>query len=120
MQQQFINNSNQLNIFRAMIPPIFRSTRLCVTACGIMHPRCCRPIAWKRRNRKLLTQSNAPEDGRNHRTKHVELIGIINKLLLVHLVGVHIIYINDARSNKYQIYLKQFQNIPLLFKAMEL
>jgi len=25
--------------------PIFRSTRLCVTACGIMHPRCCRPLA---------------------------------------------------------------------------
>ena len=24
--------------------PIFRSTRLCVTACGIMHPRCCRPV----------------------------------------------------------------------------
>jgi len=25
--------------------PIFRSTRLCVTACDIMHPRCCRPPA---------------------------------------------------------------------------
>jgi hypothetical protein len=25
--------------------PIFRSTRLCVTVCGIMHPRCCRPVA---------------------------------------------------------------------------
>jgi len=25
-----------------LITPIFRSTRLCVTACGIMHPRCCR------------------------------------------------------------------------------
>ena len=34
--------------------------------------------------------------------KHVELIGIINKLLLFHLVGVYIIYINDARSNKCQ------------------
>ena len=32
-------------MFRAMISPIFRSTRLCVTACGIMHPRCCRPVA---------------------------------------------------------------------------
>jgi hypothetical protein len=28
---------------------------------------------------KLQTQSNVPEDGRNHRPKHVELIGIINK-----------------------------------------
>ena len=32
-------------MFRAIILPIFRSTRLCVTACGIMHPRCCRPPA---------------------------------------------------------------------------
>ena len=30
-------------MFRAIILPIFRSTRLYVTACGIMHPRCCRP-----------------------------------------------------------------------------
>ena len=33
------------------------------------------------------TQSNAPEDGRNNRPKHVELIGIINQPLLLHLVG---------------------------------
>ena len=33
------------------------------------------------------TQSSAPEDGRNHRPKHVELIGFINKPLLLHLVG---------------------------------
>jgi len=29
-------------MFRAIIFPIFRNTRLCVTACSIMHPRCCR------------------------------------------------------------------------------
>jgi len=33
------------------------------------------------------TQSSAPEDGRNYRQKHVELIRIINKPLLLHLVG---------------------------------
>ena len=33
------------------------------------------------------TQSTALEDGRDSRPKHVELIGIINKLLLLHLVG---------------------------------
>ena len=54
------------------------------------------------------TQSSAPEDGRDQRPKHVELIGIFNKLLLLHLVGVYIIYINDARSNKYQIQLGIF------------
>jgi hypothetical protein len=35
---------------------------------------------------KLQTQSSVPEDGRNHRPEHVELIGIINKALLLHLV----------------------------------
>ena len=50
------------------------------------------------------TQYSAPEDGCDHRPKHVELIGIINKPLLLHLVGVYIIYISDTRSNKYQIY----------------
>jgi len=32
-------------MFRAIILTIFKSTRLCVTACGIMHPRCCRLVA---------------------------------------------------------------------------
>ena len=31
------------------------------------------------------------------------MIGIINKPLFLHLVGVYIFHINDARSNKYQI-----------------
>jgi len=30
-------------MFRAMISPIFRSTRLCLQLVVIMHPRCCRP-----------------------------------------------------------------------------
>jgi len=38
-----------------------------------------------------FTQSSAPEGGRNYRPKHVELIEIISKLLLLHLVGVCII-----------------------------
>ena len=54
------------------------------------------------------TQSSAPEDGLDHRPKHVELTGIITKLLLLHLVGVCIIYVNDARSNKYQINFRTF------------
>jgi hypothetical protein len=32
---------------------------------------------------KLYTQSCTPEDGRNYRPKHVELIEITNKLLLL-------------------------------------
>ena len=33
------------------------------------------------------TQSRTPEDGQNNFPKHVELTGIINKPLLLHLVG---------------------------------
>ena len=94
-------------MFRAMIPLICRSTRLFVTPCGIKHPLECRPVAWKRRNSasryrpatswvhcttSCNTQSSAPEDGRDQRPKHVELIRIINKPLLLYLVGVYTIY----------------------------
>ena len=51
------------------------------------------------------TQYSAPEDGRDQRPKRVELIGIVNKLLLLHLVGVYIIYNNDAWSNKYKMHI---------------
>ena len=89
-------------MFRTIISPIFRSTRLCVTACGIKHPRCYRPVVWKRISSTSRlsavkswvlyttgcnTQLSAPEDGRNYRPKYFELIGIINKPLLLHLIG---------------------------------
>jgi len=32
---------------------------------------------------KLQTQSSAPEDGRNYRPKHVELVEIVNKIIIV-------------------------------------
>ena len=84
----------------------FQATGRHYTGCGVMHPRCCWPVAWKRRNSasrlpadipvhyttSCNTQSSAPEDGRIQRPKHVELIGIINKQLLLHLVGVYIIF----------------------------
>jgi hypothetical protein len=37
------------------------------------------------------TQSSAPEDGRDQRPKHIELIGIINEPLLLLLIVVYII-----------------------------
>jgi hypothetical protein len=61
--------------------------------------------SWVHYTTSSNTQSSAPEDGRDHRPKHVVLIGIINKLLLLHQVCVYIIYINDARSNNYQTWL---------------
>ena len=53
--------------------------------------------SWVHYTTSCYTQYSAPEDGRDHRSKHAELIGVINKPLLLHLVGVYIIYINDAR-----------------------
>ena len=47
--------------------------------------------SWVHYTTSCNTQSSAPEDGRVQRPKHVELIGIINKPLLLHLVGVYII-----------------------------
>ena len=77
-------------MFRAIILPIFRSTRLCVTACGIMHPDVAGrwpATSWVHYTTGCNTQSSAPEDGQNNFPKHVELTGIINKPLLLHLAG---------------------------------
>jgi len=60
-------------------------------ACGIMHRRSRLLVSPAGSTvgalyHKLQTQSSAPEDGRKYRPKHVELIEITNKLLLLHLV----------------------------------
>ena len=55
-QQRLINNSSQLNVFRAIIFPIFRSSRLCVTAGH-------RPeTSWVHYTTRCNTQSSTPED----------------------------------------------------------
>ena len=62
---------------------------------GRQHRGCIIPQAvvalyhklWLHYTTSCNTQSSAPEDGRNYRPKHVELIGIINKPLFLHLVG---------------------------------
>jgi hypothetical protein len=40
-----------------------------------------------------IAQSNAPEGGQNNCPKHAELIGIINKQLLLHLVRCLLCYL---------------------------
>ena len=62
--------------------------------------------SWVTYTTSCNTQSSALEDGRDHRPKHVEVTGIINKPLLLHLVGVYIISINDVRSRKFQMNIK--------------
>ena len=50
-------------------------------------------MATSRQHRECIVpqavthKSSAPEDGQNNCPKHVELTGIINKPLLLHLVG---------------------------------
>jgi len=58
-------------------------------ACGIMHRQCC-----------LLAQCSAPEDGRNYRPKHVELIEIINKIITVASSWLFILDDNLPCSNR--------------------
>ena len=49
---------------------------------------CCRPAtSWVPYTTSCNTRSSAPEDGQNNCPKLVELIGIINKPLLLYLVG---------------------------------
>jgi len=70
-------------MFRAIISPIIRSTRLCLQ------------LVVQSTGDAACRQSTAPDDGRNYRPKHVELIVIINKnLLLLHLVGCLYYYKN--------------------------
>ena len=53
-----------------------------------MLPASHRPAtSWVHYTTSCNTQSSAPEDGQNNCPKHVELTGIINKLLLLHLAG---------------------------------
>jgi len=54
---------------------------------------------WVHYTTSCNTQSSAPEEGQNNCPKHVELTGIINKPLLLHLVGC----LNDSWSSKYKI-----------------
>ena len=112
MQQWcLINNSSQLNMFQAIILPIFRSTRLCVTACG------WRPAtSWVHYTTSCNTQSSAPEDGQNNCPKHVELTGIINKPLLLHLVGcLYFLYkwciVKQISDNEIYLLIKYIKSV---------
>ena len=60
--------------------------------------------SWVHYTTSCNTQSSAPEDGRDHRPKHVALIGIINKPLLLHLVGVYVIYIGKTFTDRQETY----------------
>ena len=106
-------------MFRAIILPIFRSTRLCVTACGIMHHDVTghRPAtSWVHYTTSCNTQSSAPEDGQYNFPKHVELTGIINNPLLLQLVGcLYYLYqwcrIKQISDNEIYLLIKYIKSV---------
>ena len=80
-------------------------------ATGLQHRGCIIPQA-------VTQQSSAPEDGRDQSPKHAEQIGIINKLLFLHLVGIYTIYINDTRSSKHQIGVHVYPTAYMYYKII--
>jgi len=86
------------------------------TACGTMHRRSCLlvtrspagkffgalyPVHQQAASLVHFTTSckHITEDGRNYREKHVKLIAITNKLLLLHLVGSLYCCIREGSEN---------------------
>ena len=91
-------------MFRALILPIFRSTRLCVTACGRMYPRgsggteCLRfqttgyrlATSWVHYTTSCNTESSAPEDGQNHARNMLSYLELL--ILVVYIICIPFIF----------------------------
>jgi hypothetical protein len=68
--------------------------RIILKSNGGLEAKFLRPATyWVHYTTSCIAQSNAPEDGLNNCSKHVEVIGIINKQLLLHLVGCLLYYL---------------------------
>ena len=90
-------------MFRAIISPICRSTRLCLQLV-VHYTTSCN------------TQSSDFEDRQNNCPKHVELNGIINKPLLLHLVGcLYYLYqwctIKQISDNEIYLFIKYIKSV---------
>ena len=55
--------------------------------------------SWVHYTTSCNTQSSVPEDGQNNCPKHVELTGIINKPLLLHLLSILFISMMHGQAN---------------------
>ena len=84
----------------------------------IMHPRCSRwpATSWMHYTTSCNTHSIAPEDGQNNCPKHVELTGIINKPLLLHLVGcLYYLYqwctVKNISDNEIYLLIKYIKSV---------
>ena len=107
-------------MFRAIILPIFRSTRLCYSlwynAATMLPAGGQLATSWVLYTTSCKTQSSAPEDGQNNCPKHAELTGIINKPLLLHLVGcLYYLYqwctVKQISDNEIYLLIKYIKSI---------
>jgi len=60
--------------------------------------------SWVHYTTSCNIQSSVPEDGQNDCPKHVDLIGIINKPLLLHIVGcLYYLYCSKCFQNWFKL-----------------
>ena len=82
-----------------------------------MPPAGHRPATlWVHYTTSCNTQSSAPEDGQNNCLKHVQPTGIINKPLLLHLVGcLYYLYqwctVKQISDNEIYLLIKEIKSI---------
>ena len=72
--------------------------------------------SWVHYTTSCNTQSSAPEDGQNNCPKYVELTGIINKPLLMHLVGcLYYLYqwwtVKQISDNEIYLFIKYIKSV---------
>jgi hypothetical protein len=88
-------------MFRSIILPIFRNTRLCVTACGIMHQRCFRPSAssvhYTTSCKHSLMLLKTGEIIARHMLNWLELL--INRYCCIYLVVNIIVLVTHAHTS---------------------
>ena len=86
--QKWPTKSNIRNLIRWLCEPewtlTFRHRASCILGQAFHWPATSWGVHY---TTSCNTQSSAPEDGQNNFPKHVELTGIINEPLLLHLVG---------------------------------
>ena len=78
--------------------------------------------SWVHYTTSCNTQSSASEDGQNSCPKYVELTGIINKPLLLHLVGcIYYLYqlctVKQISDNEIYLFIKYIKSV--LWRVMK-
>ena len=78
------------------------------------------PAGHRRQHRgciipQAVTRSSAPEDGQNNCPKHVELTGIVNKSLLLHLVDcllfISMTQVKQLSDNEIYLLIKYVKSV---------